>query len=261
MSERRTPQSPSKTRETPAHARRGPVLDAPSQPISLPLEEVALAASSAEQNSPNTEESQVVDQNSGQPSASPPAQSFNPTSHIQHPMNPEESPVVDQIPARWSRILAFLHTRRSLLSTQGAIVASWRSYQGRRLGPYYRLAYREQGKQCSLYLGSAIDLVSLVRRELANFQRSLREAQVFHRMRSAARKALRASKDRLRQHLAAIGIRLKGFEFRGVRRALARGLRPLPAFAAASRSAIEPPPPFVPPVPPSLRTWFWRNQE
>jgi hypothetical protein len=189
---------------------------------------------------PNVEESEAI---------------FTQPSNTQHPTSTISSP------ATWPRIHAFLHARRSLLSTQGVIVASWRSYQGRRLGPYHRLAYREQGRQRSLYLGCAIDLVRLVRRTLTEFQRTLCETQVFRRLRSAARKALRASKDRLRQHLAAVGIRLQGFEFRGVRAAFARGLRPLPAFAAASESALQPPPPFIPPVPPSLRTWFWRRCE
>ena len=55
MSKDHAPKSSRKTR-------CGPVLNASSQPISLPLDGVASATASAEQNSPNTEESEVVDQ-------------------------------------------------------------------------------------------------------------------------------------------------------------------------------------------------------
>ena len=161
------------------------------------------------------------------------------------------------ISSRWARIRALLESRKPLLAKQGAIVASWRTHQGRRLGPYYRLAYREAGRQRSIYLGCAFDLVRRVQAKLADFQQSLRQSQIFSRMHSAARKALRASKERLRQQLAAIGIRLKGFEFRGVRAAFAHRRRPFPPPSLGPNS---PPSTFIPPVPPSLRKWFWGGQ-
>ena len=168
-------------------------------------------------------------------------------SNIRHPTS------TIRTPSRWARIRALLESRRPLLAKQGTIVASWRTYQGRRLGPYYRLAYREAGRQCSIYLGCAVDLVRRVQATLAEFQQSLRQSQIFSRLHSAARKALRASKERLRNQLAAVGIRLKGFEFRGVRAAFAshRGALLHPPRAPS------PPPFFIPPVPPSLRKWFW----
>ena len=193
----------------------------------------------------NTEKPPGVDQKrGGEAMSTRPSNILNPTSAIHSP-------------SRWARIRAVLESRRSLLAKQGTIVASWRTYQGRRLGPYYRLAYREAGRQCSIYLGCACDLVRRVQATLARFQQALRQSQIFSRMHSAARKALRQSKVRLRQQLAAIGIRLKGFEFRGVRAAFAHRRRPFPPPSPGPNS---PPPTFIPPVPPSLRKWFWGGQ-
>lgn len=201
----------------------------------------------------NTEKSPVVDQKveprqNGNLNAEGSEAMLSQPSNIRHPTS-----AIPSSP-RWTRIREFLEARRPLFAAQGSIVASWRTYRGRRLGPYYRLAYREAGRQCSLYLGRSLELLESVRQTLASFQRSLRERQVFRRLRSAARKALRTSKARLRQQLAAVGIRLKGLEFRGVRAAFARRQT---AFFPPSPAPSLPPPFFIPPVPPSLRKWFW----
>jgi hypothetical protein len=49
--------------------------------------------------------------------------------------------------------LAILAARPDLFSRHGAIVATWRRRGARTYGPYYRLAYREAGRQKSIYLG------------------------------------------------------------------------------------------------------------
>ncbi|NLS92267.1 MAG: hypothetical protein GXX96_08820 [Planctomycetaceae bacterium] len=46
---------------------------------------------------------------------------------------------------------------------QGAVVAAWRTSGERRLGPYYRLAWRDGGRQRSIYLGRQGPVVRQVR--------------------------------------------------------------------------------------------------
>jgi hypothetical protein len=117
---------------------------------------------------------------------------------------------------RFEKIRRLVARRARIFFRQGAVVASWRQWAGRRLGPYYRLAYREQGRQRSIYLGKSESLAEKVRQLLAAVQQPRREERCLERLQANARAALRATKDQLRKHLAVWGIRLKGSEFRGV---------------------------------------------
>ncbi len=118
--------------------------------------------------------------------------------------------------ARLERVRRFVTRHAQRFVGQGTVVAGWRSSGGRRLGPYYRLAYRHHGRQRSIYLGKSEGLAETVRRFLAALHEPLRVQRGFQRLQAAARASLRASKDLLRQHLAPLGLRLKGFEFRGL---------------------------------------------
>jgi hypothetical protein len=189
------------------------------------------------------------------PNPQPPAP--NPSSAP--PPNPENSQSVDQnLPPRWKRIFKFLDKCRSLLASQGSIVASWRNYRGQRLGPYYRLAYRKNGQQCSIYLGNCLGLVERVRDALEDIQGRMRESRVMSRLVQRAKEGLAACKERLRRQLATLGIHMKGYEMRGVREAAARDFRPI-VSPLLDNPAIPPPPPmFVPPLRPYLRAWLWQ---
>ena len=80
---------------------------------------------------------------------------------------------VDQsVQARFSRLARRMARLRDVLSRQGSVVASWREKGGRRMGPYFRLAFRKAGKQVSIYLGSCAELVEKVRARLAEMQAS-----------------------------------------------------------------------------------------
>ena len=64
------------------------------------------------------------------------------------------------------RIYTYDHTSVRLLTRrptrfarQGPGAATWRTSRGRRLGPYYRLAWRDRGRQRSIYLGRPVTLV------------------------------------------------------------------------------------------------------
>ncbi len=96
----------------------------------------------------------------------------------------------------------------TLFAQQGTVVATWRKYGKSRLGPYFRLTYREGGVQRSIYLGRSEELAQEVGRLLAGLQ--------FHRtcrrLRTRLRSSLRLEKTRLRENLHAHGYRMKGFE-------------------------------------------------
>jgi hypothetical protein len=125
---------------------------------------------------------------------------------------------------KFAAVKAFVLGRKALFSKQGTVVAGWRSYGGRRLGPYYRLAYREASRQRSLYLGRSEDLADAVRGLLGSLQQPLRNRQAVRRLKSLARASLRRVKAELGRVLAKSGFWLKGYEVR----------RKKPPLAAAS---------------------------
>jgi hypothetical protein len=171
--------------------------------------------------------------------------------------------MVDQeIPTRWKRIFRFVDAHRPLLATPGAIVATWRTYQGHRLGPYYRLAYRENGRQQSRDLGCCKELVARVRGTLADFQRRLQESKVMRGLIHAAKRAWHLCELRLRVQLSAVGIQMQGWELRGVREAFDRAFLPPCCWEAEYKSLFPPPPPTLEiPTPESIPKWFstWRD--
>jgi len=119
---------------------------------------------------------------------------------------------------RWERVRAELAARPALFARRGAVVATWRSYGGRRLGPYFQLAFREGARQRSIYLGRCRKLARRVRELLARLQRPRRERRRFARLTAQVRASLGRWKARLREELAQWGVQLKGFEFRGAGR-------------------------------------------
>lgn len=134
----------------------------------------------------------------------------------------ENRPFVDQrAAARWERVKKTVLAAPSRFAAQGAVVAGWRERGGRRLGPYYRLAYREGGRQRSIYLGRYGELVRRVRALLVGLKRPLRERRRMRRLKAQVRAALGRCKARVAELLAPWGVRTKGFEFRGAARALA----------------------------------------
>ena len=114
--------------------------------------------------------------------------------------------------------LALLAARPELFARQGSVVASWRRRGTKTYGPYYRLIYREEGRQRSLYLGGAGGLVEEVRGRLLALQAPLRSRRAMGRVRRHAAAAVRASKAQLNLQLRPWGLRLQGFEVRGWRR-------------------------------------------
>jgi hypothetical protein len=105
-----------------------------------------------------------------------------------------------------------------VFALQGSVVATLRHRNGRTFGPYYRLAYREDGRQRSVYLGKAGAIVERVRQMLHYLQKPWREWRATRRLERQVRASLRANNVRLKMLLLPLGLQLRGFNIRGWRR-------------------------------------------
>ena len=136
--------------------------------------------------------------------------------------------------------MALLAARPDLFARQGSVVASWRRRGTQTYGPYYRLIYRDERRQRSIYFGRAGGLVEEVRGRLRALQAPLRSRRAVQRTRRHAAALVRASKTQLNLQLRPWGLRLQGFEVRGWRtspiwatvRKEVRGLLQLGRFTA-----------------------------
>ncbi|MEN6452413.1 MAG: hypothetical protein ABFC96_18145 [Thermoguttaceae bacterium] len=148
---------------------------------------------------------------------------------------------VDQLDHTAIRLLS---ARPEQFARQGSVVAAWRCRDGKRFGPYYRLAYRDDGRQASVYLGRAGLIVERVRQMLHTLQQPLRKSRMLRRIDRQARAAIRASCARVTALLRPLGLRLRGFEVRGWRHSPLRFWLPRRSQLTPSGSA-----PRVPPLP------------
>ena len=115
-----------------------------------------------------------------------------------------------KIEASFARIEAQLLARQELLASSGRVEENWRTYRQRRLGPYYRLVFRENKQKRSIYLGRCPILAERVRRFLADLQRPARERRYLRRLRRKTRAALRLETKTLAAYLAPLGFHVKG---------------------------------------------------
>jgi len=115
---------------------------------------------------------------------------------------------------------------------------------GKRFGPYYRFAYRDGDRQRSIYLGRAGELVEEVRQRLAALHRPRTQYQAVQRLQRQVRASLRIEKRHLRSLLHSCGLRLKGFELRGIRISPLRRFLPrrrlMPRFSALKPPTLHP---------------------
>jgi hypothetical protein len=98
-----------------------------------------------------------------------------------------------------------LSANSSLFKTQGAIVSGWRYRNGKRYGPYFRLGWRDDGRQKSFHLGSEGYLVEFVRQYLSALREPRRRAQAVKRTICRLRAARRKALERVDQELFKIG--------------------------------------------------------
>ena len=136
-------------------------------------------------------------------------------------------------PTRREVLLVQIRQAASAVATAGSIVETWRTYRGRRLGPYFRVAYREAGIQKSIYIGNNAELIAAARGLLAELQADERARRMVQRLQLATRASLRAAKTAWEGELARVGLHLQGFEVRGWRQGVKRSTTSLKERTAA----------------------------
>ena len=75
-------------------------------------------------------------------------------------------------------VLELIEQQPELFAKQGSVVETWRAYHGRKLGPYYRLAYRDGGRQRSIYLGASKERARRVQAALSALQHPAAESRL-----------------------------------------------------------------------------------
>jgi hypothetical protein len=113
--------------------------------------------------------------------------------------------------------VALVKARPALFHRQGNVAESWRRCGERTFGPYYRLSYREDGRQKSLYLGRAGKLVEQVRQTLFDVKNAFRKGRAWQECRRQVLEKVREHKERANVLLRSLGLRMKGNEVRGWR--------------------------------------------
>lgn len=104
----------------------------------------------------------------------------------------------------------------ALLAIQGAIVDGYRTRRGQRLGPYAFLAFRDNGRQRRIYLGTDEQLVAEVRVLLDDLQQPLRQQRFLARQKKIVCKEFAAHKEKSRETLAKVRLRYHGNDIRGL---------------------------------------------
>ena len=113
--------------------------------------------------------------------------------------------------------LRLIRMKPELFALQGHVAETWRHRNGKKYGPYYRLGYRLAGRQHSIYLGRASELVEQIRCALQAVQLPHYERRLFRDMERQVRASLRVCRVRVSRLLRPYGLRLKGYEVRGWR--------------------------------------------
>jgi hypothetical protein len=121
-------------------------------------------------------------------------------------------------------IAAQILAHRELFAREGFITSNYRNIAGRKFGPYFRLAYRnEHNRQLSIYLGRNKRLVHRVQSLLDKLKTPLLHRRESNRIYATLLAGLRLHKNRWKSDLAARGLYLKGFAARGWRNMPAAG--------------------------------------
>ncbi len=99
-------------------------------------------------------------------------------------------------------------------------------------GPYYRIAYRIAGRQCSIYLGGCKKLAARARTLLTRLQQTRDHRRQRRRAERHRRATLRHVIRKWQQTIRASGLHRRGCEIRGRRaRGIPRTAKPTPLTA------------------------------
>jgi hypothetical protein len=123
----------------------------------------------------------------------------------------------DSVDQRIAQVRRFLNQHVLLFCRSGSVQKSWRYWNGHRRGPFFRLAFRVEREQKSLYLGGSPTLAAEVCKVLEQLQAPRREQRALARQQVRVRAAFRVHKRLFNQELRKLGLFLKGNEIRGRR--------------------------------------------
>ena len=157
--------------------------------------------------------------------------------------------------------LNFINQNAAIFAQGGSVVASYRTRGTLRYGPYYRVAYRTAGRQCSIYLGRCKQLADRARELLSKIQHPRDFRRLCRRADRQRRATLKQVIRRWQQTIRAYGLDVRGCEVRGWRRlGIPRIDKTTPFNAAQSAAAailLGPPPASITPFPDPR---YWQNQ-
>ena len=115
--------------------------------------------------------------------------------------------------ARCERLQRQLLENKELIARDGCLGAIWKTYRGKRLGPYYRVEFRLNRTTRTIYIGRDEELVKMVREMIDELKQSRREDRLIRQARTAARAALRRSLAETEVLAAPFGYRRRAFRF------------------------------------------------
>ncbi len=142
--------------------------------------------------------------------------------------------------------LAFIQNNANIFARVGSVVASYRTRGTTRYGPYYRVAYRTAGRQCSIYLGRCKTLADRARALLTQLQQPRNYLRMCQKANRERRATLRHVIRGWQQTIRAYGLDLRGCKIRGWRRLGIPRYDKTTPFTAAQKAAAaifrSPPP-------------------
>jgi hypothetical protein len=115
--------------------------------------------------------------------------------------------------ARFVDLRSQILGRKELITRDASVVASWKTYRGKRFGPYYRVAYRENGVLRSIYIGRDEQLAKMASALIDELKQPREEDRLIRRLRAAARASLRRTLAEAEALAAPLGFRRRGFRF------------------------------------------------
>ena len=115
--------------------------------------------------------------------------------------------------ARWERLQTQVLKYNELIAQDGCIGEIWKTYRGKRLGPYYRVEFRENRATRTIYIGRDEQLAKMASAMIDELKHPRREDRIIRRARMAARAALRRSLAEAEALAAPLGYRRRGFRF------------------------------------------------
>lgn len=115
--------------------------------------------------------------------------------------------------ARFESLRTQILERKELIAQGGSLIETWRNHQGKRLGPYYQVAFRENRVLHTLYIGRDEQLATMVSALIDELKTPLREDRILRQLRAAAKAGLRRALAEADALAVPLGYRRRGYSF------------------------------------------------